>query len=131
MSDTSPVFAGLRHVPPPVNDPNRSYAPGSPEKAELKARLAAMAAERIDIPLVIGGKDVYTGNTGTAVMPHDHAHVLADWHKASREHVGQAIVPATAADPDRAVWRRHGELENHLRVESNSPAEPEVELEPA
>ena len=47
-----------RRVPPPSNEPVKSYAPGSPEKAELKARLKAMAGERIEIPLVIGGKDV-------------------------------------------------------------------------
>ncbi len=63
-----------------------------------------MAGERIDIPLVIGGKDVYTGNKATAVMPHDHGHVLADWHKASREHVGQAVEAARAAHHDWASW---------------------------
>jgi len=104
MSDTPPGFAGLRRVPPPVNDPNRSYAPGSPERIELKARLAAMAGERIDIPLVIGGKDVYSGDKATAVMPHDHGHVLADWHRASREHVSHAVEAARAARHDWASW---------------------------
>jgi len=47
-------FNGTRRVPPPVNEPVKAYAPGSPERAELKARLAAMARERIEIPLVIG-----------------------------------------------------------------------------
>ena len=50
-------FNGRRQIPPPVNEPVRSYAPGSPERAELKARLSAMAAERIDIPMVIDGQD--------------------------------------------------------------------------
>jgi 1-pyrroline-5-carboxylate dehydrogenase len=104
MPEAPPSFAGLRRVPPPINDPVRPYGPGSPEKAELKARLAAMAAERIDIPLVIGGKDVRTGNTATAVMPHHHRHVLGDWHKASREHVGQAIEAARAAHHEWASW---------------------------
>jgi 1-pyrroline-5-carboxylate dehydrogenase len=103
MPDT-PGFAGLRRVPPPVNDPNRSYAPGSPERMELKARLAAMAGERIDVPLVIGGKDVYTGDKATAVMPHDHGHVLADWHRASRDHVRQAVEAAREAHRDWASW---------------------------
>ena len=76
------AFNGNRRVPPPVNEPVRSYAPGSPERAELKARLAAMAGERIDIPLIIGGQEIRTGETAQAVMPHDHRHVLADWHKA-------------------------------------------------
>ena len=97
-------FNGTRRVPPPVNEPVKAYAPGSPERAELKARLAAMAAERIEIPLVIGGKEVRTGETAQAVMPHDHRHVLADWHKASREHVAQAIDAAAAARREWASW---------------------------
>ena len=97
-------FAGTRRVPSPVNEPVKAYGPGAPEKAELKARLRAMAGERIDIPLVIGGKDVRTGNTGKAVMPHDHRHVLADWHKATREHVVQAVEAARAAHSEWASW---------------------------
>ena len=87
-------FNGIRRVPPPINEPVRSYAPGSPERAELKTRLAAMADERLEIPLIIGGKDVRTGDRAEAVMPHDHRHVLADWHKAGPEHVLQAIEAA-------------------------------------
>jgi 1-pyrroline-5-carboxylate dehydrogenase len=105
MPETPPFsFAGQRRVPTPVNDPVRTYGPGSAEKAELKARLAATAAERTSIPLVIGGKDVHTGTTATAVMPHDHRHVLADWHKASREHVVQAVEAARAAHREWAGW---------------------------
>ena len=55
------AFAGARRVPPPINEPNRTYAPGSPERAELKARLKSMASEKIEIPLVIGGKEIRTG----------------------------------------------------------------------
>ena len=98
------AFAGVRHVPTPVNEPVKAYGPGAPEKAELKARLRAMAGERIDIPLVIGGKDVRTGTTGKAVMPHDHRHVLADWHKATREHVVQAVEAARGAHREWASW---------------------------
>ena len=104
MPETTASFAGLRRVPTPVNDPVRPYGPGSAEKVELKARLAAMANERLDIPLVIGGKDVYTGNKATAIMPHDHGHVLGDYHKASREHVSQAVEAARAAHHDWASW---------------------------
>jgi 1-pyrroline-5-carboxylate dehydrogenase len=97
-------FNGTRRVPPPVNEPVKAYAPGSPERAELKARLAAMARERIEIPLVIGGKEVRSGETAKAVMPHDHRHVLADWHKASPEHVAQAISAAAEARREWARW---------------------------
>jgi 1-pyrroline-5-carboxylate dehydrogenase len=97
-------FAGNRRVPPPVNEPVKSYAPGSPERVQLKARLKSMAAERIDIPLRIGGKDVRTGATAQAVMPHDHRHVLADWHRASREHVEQAVAAAREAHAEWSAW---------------------------
>jgi 1-pyrroline-5-carboxylate dehydrogenase len=97
-------FNGTRRVPPPVNEPVKAYAPGSAERTELKARLAQMAAERIEIPLVIGGKEVRGAETAKAVMPHDHAHVLADWHKASREQVAQAIEAAAAARREWARW---------------------------
>jgi 1-pyrroline-5-carboxylate dehydrogenase len=98
------AFAGIRRVPQPVNDPNRSYAPGSPERADLKARLKTMAAEKLDIPLVIGGKEVRTGRTAQTVMPHDHKHVLADYHLAGPEHVQQAIAAAAAARREWGGW---------------------------
>ena len=98
------AFAGTRRVPPPVNDPNRSYAPGTPERDELKARLKAMASERLDIPLVIGGREIRTGRKGQAVMPHDHSHVLADYHMAEPEHVQQAIEASAAARREWSNW---------------------------
>src|SRR4051812_38988130 len=70
------AFAGEKRVPAPINEPTKAYAPGSPERAELKARLASMAAEKIEIPLIIGGREIRTGRTEHAVMPHDHRHVL-------------------------------------------------------
>ncbi len=97
-------FNGTRRVPPPVNEPVKAYAPGSPERAELKARLTAMASERIEIPLVIGGKDIRSAETAKAVMPHDHGRVLAEWHKAQKEHVAQAIDAAAAARREWARW---------------------------
>src|SRR5829696_5828997 len=56
-------FTGLRRVPTPINEPIKSYAPGSPERAELKTRLASMAGEHVEIPVIIGGKEVRTGKT--------------------------------------------------------------------
>ena len=110
-ADTQPTgsasiaaFAGIRRVPQPVNDPNRTYAPGSPERADLKARLKTMAAEKLDIPLVIGGKEVRTGRTAQTVMPHDHKHVLADYHLAGPEHVQQAIAASAAARREWGGW---------------------------
>jgi 1-pyrroline-5-carboxylate dehydrogenase len=98
------AFSGTRRVPPPVNEPVRAYAPGSSDRASLKARLTAMAAERIEIPLVIGGAPVSTGDTAPAVMPHDHKHVLGDFHRATPDHVRQAITAARTAHTDWANW---------------------------
>jgi 1-pyrroline-5-carboxylate dehydrogenase len=97
-------FNGHRRVPPPVNEPVRAYAPGSPERASIKARLDAMAAEKIDIPLVIGGKDIRSGATAPAVMPHDHAHVLADYHMATPDLVMDAVAAARAAHAEWSGW---------------------------
>src|SRR5262245_46450739 len=94
----------MSSVPLPVNDQNKTYLPGSAERAELKARLAQMAGERIDIPLVIGGCDIRTSHTEQAVMPHDHRHVLADWHGADAAHVQQAIEAALRARREWASW---------------------------
>jgi len=103
-STTIAAFNGVRRVPQPVNDPNRSYAPGTPERAELKARLKVMADEKLDIPLVIGGKEVRTGRTAQSVMPHDHKHVLADYHLAGPAEVQQAIAAAAEARREWGSW---------------------------
>ena len=89
--------------PAPVNEPIKSYAPGSPEREELQARLRQMEGERIRIPMVIGGKDVDSGETYEAVMPHKKSHVLADVAKGGPEHVQQAIDAAREAHHD---WSR-------------------------
>ena len=86
-------------VPTPVNEPVLSYAPGTRERAELKAMLDKMAGERIDIPMVIGGKQVRTGRTGEARVPHDHEHVLATYHEGDASHVQAAVDAALAAKP--------------------------------
>ena len=95
---------GVRRVPAAVNEPVRSYAPGSPERAELKARIDRMASERADIPIVIGGKEIRTGDMSKVVMPHNHGHVLAEWHRAQQKHVTQAIKAAAAARKEWANW---------------------------
>jgi 1-pyrroline-5-carboxylate dehydrogenase len=97
-------FNGNRRVPAPVNEPIKSYAPGSPERAELKSRLQSMSNERVDIPLIIGGEEVHTGELVQAVMPHNHRHVLGDWHRANPEHVDMAVKAAESAARDWANW---------------------------
>ncbi len=97
-------FNGTRRVPIPVNEPVRAYRPDSPERASLESRLDTMAGEREEIPIVIGGERITTGNLAQAVMPHDHQHVLADWHQADASHVARAIDAAAAAAPEWANW---------------------------
>ncbi len=89
--------------PPPVNEPVKAYAPGSPERAELKATIAAQRAGTIEIPLVIGGRAVKSGVQVDVVEPHDVKRVRAKAHKAKPEHVQQAIEAARAAAP---AWSR-------------------------
>ena len=83
--------------PKPNNEPVKAYAPGSSDKAALKSALAQLSSEEWDIPLVIGGKEIRTGNTGKVVMPHDHHHVLATYHKAGEKEVQMAIDAAMKA----------------------------------
>src|SRR6185312_13156367 len=93
-----PVSApGIFRPPAAENEPIRTYAPGSPERAELQRRLAEIAGERISIPLVIGGQRVETEATFEAVMPHDRDHVLADVAKGDASHMEGAINAAREA----------------------------------
>jgi 1-pyrroline-5-carboxylate dehydrogenase len=88
---------GIFKVPEPFNEPPRSYAPGSPEREELRVRLAEMESRQIEIPLVIGGEEVRTGNTFEAVEPHNRSHVLATVHKGGAKEVERAIAASATA----------------------------------
>ena len=92
--------------PKAVNEPVRSYAPGSPERASIKAKLAEMAGERIEMPSVIGGREVRTGRLETAVSPHDHQRVLGEAHLAGPGEIAAAVDAANEAWPDwsRTPW---------------------------
>jgi 1-pyrroline-5-carboxylate dehydrogenase len=91
-------------VPEPVNEPVFDYSPGSPEKAELKQKLDELANTVVDIPLVIGGEEVRTGDTADVVMPHDHGHVLGRYHKAGPEEIKKAIQASQDAHKEWAAW---------------------------
>ena len=90
------------NFPLPANEPVKSYLKGSPERIALEAELKRQSSIELDIPLIIGGKEVRTGNTGKVVMPHDHAHVLATYHKAGPEEVRMAIKAALDAHEEWA-----------------------------
>jgi 1-pyrroline-5-carboxylate dehydrogenase len=94
----------ILNPPPAENEPIHDYAPGSPERDRLQRRLEQMRSERTDIPLVIGGRDVRTGDTKQAVMPHDKEHVLADVHQGTAEHVRAAIEAGAKAWEDWSRW---------------------------
>jgi 1-pyrroline-5-carboxylate dehydrogenase len=97
---------GTFRLPPPTNEPVLSYAPGSAERAALRERLNQLQSERIDLPLVIGGKEIRTGDTAEVVMPHRKSHVLADMHQGGPAEVEQAIKAAGEAwhDWSRTPW---------------------------
>ena len=98
------MLNGIVRIPAPVNEPVLTYAPGSAERAALKRRLAEMLAERIEIPVVVGGREIRTGKTIDQVCPHDHRHVLAHAHQAGPREVEQAIAAA------RDAWHEWSEM---------------------
>ena len=87
----------MSSIPKPINEPIRNYEPGSPEKASLKEKLAELSQKEIEIPLIIGGQEIRTGDTGKCIMPHNHGHVLATFHQAGEKEVRQAIESSQAA----------------------------------
>lgn len=96
--------------PLPANEPVKTYLKGSPEREALEAELKRQKNTVIDIPLIIDGKEVRTGNIGQVVMPHNHGHVLATYHKAGEKEVKMAIDAALRA---RKEW---SELDWHVRA---------------
>ncbi|MFN4026493.1 MAG: L-glutamate gamma-semialdehyde dehydrogenase [Flavobacterium sp.] len=92
---------GFFHVPKAVNEPVKSYAPNSPEKAAVLAAYQKMWNETIDVPNYIGSEEIRTGNTRNMTAPHDHQHVVGTYHLAEKKHVEQAIAAALEA---RKKW---------------------------
>ncbi|MDI6401298.1 L-glutamate gamma-semialdehyde dehydrogenase [Balneolaceae bacterium ANBcel3] len=90
-------------VPVPKNEPYHSYASGTPQREGLKAALKRLGSTQVEIPLMIGGKDVYTGNTTPVVMPHNHQHELGIMHQAGENEVKMAIEAALEARSDWAA----------------------------
>ncbi len=88
-------------VPTSRNEPVLNYAPGSPEKATLKTQLDIFAGETTEIPLIIGGREVRTGDLGNCILPHDHQKRVATYHRGNADTVNEAIA---AADEARADW---------------------------
>ncbi len=93
------------NVPLPPNEPVKNYAPGSPERAALKSKLEELQNQQIDIPIIIGGKEIRTGDTGNCVLPHDHKTIIGKYHKVSEKEVTAAIDSAMEA---HKTWSRMG-----------------------
>lgn len=91
------------NFPSPANEPVKAYLEGSPERIALEKELERQSKTIVDIPVIIGGKEIRTGNTGKVTCPHDHNHVLATYHKVGREEVEMAVEAAMKA---REEWRR-------------------------
>jgi len=92
---------GFFQVPIAINEPVKSYAPGSPEREEVLQAYKVMFNSTIDVPLYINGEEIRTGNTRTMSPPHDHKHIVGTYHLAEKTHVEQAISGALEA---RTAW---------------------------
>ncbi len=90
-------------IPTPVNEPVRSYAPGSPERDRIKVALTKMMGEEVEIPAIIGGKEIRTNSVETVVCPHDHGHVLGHAHLCGSGEAESAIAASMDARHD---WAR-------------------------
>ncbi len=103
---------GLYTVPVPVNEPVKSYAPGSPERIAVKAMLAELRAIETDIPMYIGGKEIRSNDLVRLAPPHDHKHTLGHFHKSTKEHVKQAIDAALGAKPkwEQLPWEQRASI---------------------
>ena len=95
---------GRMSPPRPINEPVLDYASGSTEREELEEALSIMSSRQIEIPLIIGGEEVHTDDVKDVVMPHDHQHVLARFHRAGREEALAAIEAAREAWQEWANW---------------------------
>ncbi|UJP65335.1 L-glutamate gamma-semialdehyde dehydrogenase [Mongoliitalea daihaiensis] len=91
------MLKGFFNVPTPHNEPVKNYAPGSPERKELQAMLQTLRSQQIDVPMYIGSEEVRTGKTRTMSPPHDHQHILGQFHEGDASHVEQAINAALGA----------------------------------
>ena len=92
------------NIPQPHNEPILSYAPGTPERAALQEKLKTVWQDEIEIPVIVGGKEVRSGDTYQVVSPHDHGHTLATVHSADAATVAAAAAAAVEAQREWASW---------------------------
>lgn len=90
---------GIYHLPDVKNEPVKSYAPGSPERAALKIKINELNRGGLDLPMIIGGKEIRTGNLHDIRPPHNHRQLLGHYHQGDKSHVQMAIDAALKAKP--------------------------------
>jgi 1-pyrroline-5-carboxylate dehydrogenase len=98
-------MSGTSNIPLPHNEPVLSYAPDTPERAALKGALTAVGSRLVDIPAVVGGREIRSGNTHDVVSPHCHGRVLARTHQADRATIDAAVKAAVEGQRDWGHWR--------------------------
>ncbi|MEI6291946.1 MAG: L-glutamate gamma-semialdehyde dehydrogenase, partial [Chloroflexota bacterium] len=92
---------GFYNVPIPANEPVKSYKPGSPERTILKATLSELRSKVVELPMIIGGKEITSSLKMEIRPPHDHDHLLGYFYQGDESHVNQAIEAALNA---RSAW---------------------------
>ncbi|MBN2196907.1 MAG: L-glutamate gamma-semialdehyde dehydrogenase [Polyangiaceae bacterium] len=97
------MFNGVFHVPEPINEPIRSYAPGTRERETLQTELRRQLGDPVEVPMIIGGREVVSGDLVEIRCPHDRSQLLGRYHRANREHAEMAVAAANEA---RAEWSR-------------------------
>lgn len=106
------MLKGFFKVPAPINEPVKTYAPGSPERKELQEKLVELRARRVDIPMYIGSEEVRTDKTRALSPPHDHQHLLGHFHEGDASHVTQAIQAALGAKEawENLAWEQRAAI---------------------
>ncbi|GAB6189308.1 L-glutamate gamma-semialdehyde dehydrogenase [Marinitoga arctica] len=102
------MFNSIFIMERPKNEPILSYAPGTIEREELKEKLNELSSKELEIPLIIGGKEIKTGNLGKCIIPHDHNHVLAHYHIAGEKEIEMAIESALKA---KKIWENYSYID--------------------
>ncbi|MDR0787665.1 MAG: L-glutamate gamma-semialdehyde dehydrogenase [Gemmatimonadota bacterium] len=109
-------MSSIPNAPEPRNEKVLDYAPGSRERQELKAGIGKLRGEQAEIPVVVGGREIRTGELRKSIMPHNHTVPLATWHKAGTAEVLQAVQAAKEASREWASWRWEDRVAVFLRA---------------
>ncbi|MFH2202155.1 MAG: L-glutamate gamma-semialdehyde dehydrogenase [Elusimicrobiota bacterium] len=110
------MLNAIYRTPEPYNEPILSYAPGTPERAALQAKLKELAGQEIEVPMIIGGKEIKTGKFGDCRPPHDHGKLIGRYHSGTVKHAQDAVKAALQARKEWAVTPFHDRAAIFLRA---------------